>query len=127
MSRFPLLAPFLALAAATPAQSAPPPAPAQYRIAVDSFAFAPRPIVLTAGAPVTLIFVNRSGSGHDFTAHKFFASARSVAGSAADGEIELPPHATRSVTLIPVRGNYKVHCGHFGHAVLGMKDQIIVR
>lgn len=122
-----LLTSVLVIAAAAPAPLVAAPAAAQYNVVVDSFLFAPKPIVLVAGAPVTLNFINRSGSGHDFTARKFFASARIVGGSAPDGEIELPPHATRSVTLIPARGSYKVHCGHFGHAVLGMKDQIIVQ
>src|SRR4029079_242280 len=54
----------LALGAAAAAQ----PAPAQLTITVWSFGFAPRPIHLAAGRPVTLVFVNRSGSSPDFTA-----------------------------------------------------------
>jgi len=91
-----------------------------------SFGFRPTPIHLAAGKPVTLTFVNRSGSGHDFTAKRFFESARIITGAAPGGEIELGPHQSRSVTLVPRAGTYKAHCGHFMHRQLGMKDDIIV-
>ena len=81
---------------------------------------------MRAGQPVTLTFVNRSGSGHDFTAAKFFASSRIVAGAAPDGEIDLPGHATRTITLVPARGTYSAHCSHFLHKQMGMSDLIIV-
>ena len=95
-------------------------------IYVGSFYFTPNPIHLRAGQPVTLNFVNRSGSAHDFTAQSFFASSRIVSGSARRGEIELRGGETRSVTLIPRAGTYKAHCGHFLHTQLGMQDLIIV-
>ena len=95
-------------------------------IMVSNFSFAPRPIHLAAGRPVTLTFVNRSGSGHDFTAQRFFASSRILAGSAPDGEIELAPHETKTIRLIPVAGTYNAHCSHFFHKQMGMTDQIIV-
>src|SRR3954470_23296116 len=80
--------------------------PAAVTIDVQSFSFAPTPIHLRAGQPVTLNFVNRSGSGHDFTARKFFANSRIVAGDAPEGEIELTAHQTRSITLVPRAGSY---------------------
>jgi plastocyanin len=95
-------------------------------IDVASFYFAPEPIRLAAGRPVTLTFVNRSGSGHDFTARAFFASSRIVAGSAPDGEIELRPHEARSITLVPRAGSYKAHCSHFLHKQMGMRALVIV-
>jgi plastocyanin len=95
-------------------------------IAVYSFGFAPSPIVLRAGQPVTLTFQNRSGSSHDFTAKSFFANSRIISGSAAEGEIELGPHETRKITLVPRTGTYKAHCTHFMHSFLGMTDRIIV-
>jgi len=101
--------------------------PATYTIAVASFSFSPRPINLAAGRPVTLTLVNRSGSGHDFTAKEFFTSSRILAGSARDGEIELQGGETRSITLVPAAGVYKAHCSHFLHAAMGMTDQIVVR
>jgi len=102
------------------------PASAQVRVDVDSFSFAPKPIHLRAGEAVTLTFVNRSGKSHDFTAPEFFAASRITAGAAPGGEIDLPPNSTVSVTLIPALGTYKAHCGHFMHAMFGMKDEIIV-
>src|SRR4051794_39633663 len=80
--------------------------PATQRIDVWNFGFAPHPIHLAAGRPVTLAFVNRSGSSHDFTAHAFFASAAITAGAAPGGEIDLPAGATRTVTLVPRAGTY---------------------
>lgn len=95
-------------------------------ILVWSFGFAPNPIRLVAGQPVTLTFVNRSGSNHDFVAHTFFGRSTIIAGAASEGEIDLPPHATKTITLIPRAGNYSAHCSHFFHKQLGMSDQIIV-
>jgi plastocyanin len=100
--------------------------PAAVTIDVQSFSFSPTPIHLRAGHPVTLTFVNRSGSGHDFTAAKFFATSRITAGAAPEGEIELAPHATRSITLVPAAGTYKAHCSHFLHKQMGMSDVILV-
>ena len=100
--------------------------PGAVTIDVQSFSFAPTPIHLRAGQPVTLTFVNRSGSGHDFTAKKFFANSRIVAGAAPDGEIELAGHQTRSITLVPRAGSYKAHCSHFLHKQMGMQDVILV-
>jgi len=100
--------------------------PAGVTIDVQNFSFAPTPLHLRAGQPVTLTFVNRSGSGHDFTAVKFFATSRIVAGAAPNGEIELRPRETRTVTLVPRAGTYKAHCSHFMHKQMGMSDTILV-
>lgn len=115
-----LLASALAIPTAAQAQ------PAAQTISVSSFSFTPKPIHLTAGQPVTLAFVNRSGSGHDFTAKTFFGSARLTAGAAPGGEIELRGHETKTITLVPRRGTYTAHCSHFMHTQMGMTDQIIV-
>jgi plastocyanin len=112
----------LLLAAPTSA----PAQPAQLVIQVYSYGFAPQPIQLAAGRRVTLTFVNQSGSSHDFTAKSFFANARILAGDASDGEVDLPPHQSRSVTLIPRAGTYHAHCSHFFHKQLGMSDAITV-
>jgi plastocyanin len=100
--------------------------PATQTIVVWSYGFSPVPLHLAAGRPVTLVFENRSGSSHDFSAQRFFASSTIIGGSAAGGEIDLPPHATRSVTLVPRAGSYGAHCSHFFHKQLGMRDQILV-
>lgn len=110
----------LFVAAPAPAQ------PATLVIDVTSFAFAPKPIRLAASRPVTLTFVNRSGSGHDFSARNFFASSVIVGAPPAGGKIELAPRQSRSVTLTPRRGTYRAHCGHFMHKQFGMTAQIIV-
>ena len=118
-----------AIAALPGALGAPAPAlaqPAAQTILVYSYGFSPRPIHLAAGRPVTLTFVNRSGSSHDFSAAAFFRSSRVTAGSAPDGEIDLGPNETRSVTLVPARGTYKAHCSHFLHKQMGMNDLIVV-
>ena len=111
----------IAVAGPVAAQTAP-----QVTITVWSFGFAPRPIHLAAGRPVTLIFANRSGSSHDFTANAFFARSTITAGAAPGGEIELRGHETKSVTLIPRAGTYTAHCSHFLHAPFGMTDEIVV-
>ena len=100
--------------------------PAQLTIQVWSFGFAPNPIRLAAGKPVTLTFVNQSGSSHDFSAPGFFQHARITAGAAPEDEIELQGHETKRITLVPTRGTYQAHCSHFLHKQLGMSDAIIV-
>ena len=110
----------LALGTAAPAQ------PAAQTILVWSYGFSPQPIHLRAGQPVTLTFVNRSGSSHDFAAHSFFANSRILSGDAREGEIDLRGGETKTVRLIPRAGTYGVHCSHFFHKQLGMSDTIIV-
>jgi plastocyanin len=123
MSAFRLvLASALSLATSIPAAAQ----QAALTINVWSFNFAPKPIHLRAGQPVTLTFVNRSSGGHDFTAPSFFANSRIIAGAAPGGEIELRGGQSRSITVVPRAGNYKAHCSHFLHAQMGMQDLIIV-
>lgn len=119
-----LLAPALiGLSAQAPA----PPHPPVHQVLMYSYGYRPNPLLLEAGKAVTLQFVNRAGKGHDFTAERFFASARIVSGSVDDDEIDLDGGESRSVTLIPTRGTYKVHCGRFLHKQLGMHGVIFVR
>ena len=122
MSRFPLVCAALLAIGGDAALAQ----PAAVQVQVYSFGFTPKPIRLAAGRPVTLTFVNTSGNGHDFTAESFFASSSITAGAAPGGEIELKPHQSRSITLIPRAGTYKAHCSHFMHTTMGMQDQIIV-
>jgi len=93
-----------------------------------SYGFGPSPIMLRAGAPVTMVFEDVAGVGHEFKAPDFFRSARIVSGNVdEEGSIELRPHQSASVTLIPMRGTYKAHCGHFFHDQLGMHTLIYVQ
>ena len=96
-------------------------------IALYSYGFNPTPIVLNAGKAVTLSFVNRAGKSHDFTAEKFFRASKIISGRVGEGEVDLAPGQTASVTLVPAAGRYKVHCGHPFHKMLGMHTDIIVR
>ena len=100
--------------------------PAAVTIAMWSYDYAPKPIHLRAGRPVTLTFVNRSNSGHDFTARTFFAYSRILSGAAPEGKIGMGPGQSRSITLVPRAGTYQVHCSHFLHKQFGMTDRIIV-
>jgi plastocyanin len=115
----------LSLFAVASAQ-AQPTAPVQV-INVQSYYYNPAPIVLRAGVPVTLQFVNRAGKGHDFTAEKFFRSSRILAGQVGDGEVELRPGQVANVTLVPAAGRYNVHCSHPFHKILGMHTTILVQ
>ena len=96
-------------------------------IALYSYGFNPNPIVLKAGKAVTLSFVNRAGKSHDFTAEKFFRASRIISGRVGEGEVDLGPGQTASVTLVPAAGRYKVHCGRPFHKMLGMRADIVVR
>jgi plastocyanin len=96
-------------------------------IQLYSYGYAPNPIVLRAGVPVTLVLTNVSGSGHTFKAPAFFATSRMVAGMAHEGELHVMPHQSVSVTLVPARGTYPVHCSHFFHDQLGMHTAVIVQ
>ena len=118
------LVPLMLCAAA--AASQPVTAPVQ-SIAMYSYGYSPNPIVLTAGKAVTLNFVNRSGGGHDFTAKRFFRSARIISGNVANGEVDLSGGRSASVTLVPAKGRYKVHCGRPFHKMMGMSADIVVR
>lgn len=113
----------LSLVSVSPAAAQPA---AAITIYAWSYNFAPKPIHLRAGRPVTLTFVNRSNGSHDFTAERFFASSRIISGAAPGGEIDLHGGETKSVTLVPRAGSYNAHCSHFLHKQMGMRDRIVV-
>ena len=123
-----MLVPRLAAMAALSLVSVAPAAaqPAAMTIYLWSFDFAPKPIYLRAGRPVTLTFVNRSRSSHDFVARSFFANSRIMSGMVMDGMVDLRGGETTRVTLVPRAGTYGVHCSHFLHKQFGMTDRIIV-
>ena len=113
------LSPAATVASQTPA--------AVQTIDLVSFAYRPTPIVLRAGQPVTLLFVNRARSSHDFTAPAFFRSARMLSGLVPRGEVALRGGQRASVTLVPRAGRYRVHCGRPFHKMMGMQTTIFVR
>lgn len=123
MKTFCLLA--AALVAAAPAAGQKP--TTVVPIDLHSFGYTPSPISLRAGQQVTLVFTNSSGISHEFKAKAFFDSAKVVAGSVPEGEIDLKPHESRSVTLVPAAGTYRAHCGHFLHTQMGMTTTIYVQ
>lgn len=96
-------------------------------IQLYSYGYSPSPIVLRAGVPVTMVFNNVSGIGHTFKAQGFFAASRIVSGMTMQGEVHVMPHQSMSVTVIPARGTYEVHCSHFFHDQLGMHSVIYVQ
>jgi uncharacterized cupredoxin-like copper-binding protein len=98
-----------------------------FPIQLYSYGFVPNPIVLRAGVPVTLVFTDVAGSSHEFKAPIFFRASRIIAGQVdEDGAVDLKPHQSESVTLVPISGTYEVHCGHFFHTQLGMHTLIYV-
>lgn len=119
-----LLAPTLALAMIAPAPAATPAATAT--VTLSSYRFNPGPIYLAGGVPVRLVLTNSASKSHDFTAREFFRASRIISGRAPGGEIKLDGGETKTIDLIPARGTYKVHCGKFGHSMLGMSTTIIV-
>ena len=106
--------------------TAPAKTPPTVTITMVSHSFVPNPIRLRADRPVRLVFLNRAGKSHDFTAPRFFAASRILAGRAPQGELRLAAGRGAVIDLVPRRGQYKVHCGQFGHKQLGMKARIIV-
>ena len=109
------------MTASSPAAEAP-----VRQIVLASHHYAPAVLILRADTPVTLQFVNRAGKAHDFTAPRFFASARIVSGEVEDGEVDLGAGESRTVTLVPARGEYQVRCTKFLHRQLGMRGRIVV-
>lgn len=100
---------------------------ARATVTLTSHRFTPSPIYLAGGVPVRLVLSNRAGKTHDFTARQFFASSRLLDGRAPGGEVRLGPGQSAVIDLVPARGTYKVHCGEFGHKMLGMSTMIIVQ
>ena len=120
---------FTAAIAALALQAAPATAqkPKSLSVAFYSYGYAPSPVVLKAGQPVTLVFTNRSGITHEFKAVGFFRSSRILAGNPGGGKVTLKQGQSASITLVPKRGTYAGNCGRFMHTQLGMRSQIYVQ
>lgn len=103
------------------------PAIAQTRvnITLNSHEFKPGPIYLKAGKQVRITLSNPSATAHEFRAPDFFYWSK-MRNPIPGGVIRLESGETRTITLTPRRGSYKLKCGRFGHAFLGMSTMIIV-
>jgi len=100
------------------------------RVTLTNFKFGPDPLTLVAGKPYRIELVNQADGSHDFAAPEFFAASRLASASlseVADGKIELAGGDTKSVSLVPAAGEYKLVCTHTGHSALGMTAKIVVR
>jgi plastocyanin len=124
---FPMFIAAAALAAPAPAQDMPA---ATVRIELSSFSYSPGTLTLAHGQAYEIVFVNKSGSGHDFTAPAFFGSAMIApadAGKVTGGRVRLHGREEVKVTLLPLRaGVYEFHCSHPLHASIGMRGSISV-
>lgn len=101
---------------------------AEAEVILSSFEFTPEMLRLAAGVPVRLTIRNTAG-GHDFTAPDFFAAARIApedAARLAEGQIDLAGGESVTIRLIPAAGTYDLVCTHTGHALLGMRGEIVV-
>ncbi len=95
-------------------------------VTLTSHRFTPSPIYLASGVSVRLVLINRAGKQHEFASQEFFRNARILRGRAPGGEVRLGQGRSAVIDLIPRRGTYKVHCGEFGHRMLGMSTMIVV-
>jgi uncharacterized cupredoxin-like copper-binding protein len=105
------------------AQTAPS---ARATIYLASHRYSPAPIYLAGGVPVRIMLSNRAGQDHEFVAPEFFRKARLLKGRVVQGEVRVRSGKTLFLDLVPARGTYKVHCGRFGHKMLGMSTMIVV-
>lgn len=100
-------------------------------IDLSSFAFSPKTVMLAAGVPYRLHFVDKASGGHDFTAAAFFRDAiidPDDKAAVQGGAVRLAANQTADIRLIaPKAGTYEAHCSHFMHAVFGMRGQIVVQ
>lgn len=114
------------LAALLPAAAPAATPSARATVVLSSHRFSPAPLYLAGGVPVRIMLTNRSGSDHQFVAPDFFRGARLIRGRVDNGMVAVASGKTLFLDVVPRRGTYKVHCGRFGHKLLGMSTMIIV-
>jgi plastocyanin len=113
--------------ASTPARAA---GPMISLVEMTNFAFAPKLIHLPPESPVILRMRNDASGPHSFSAPEFFTAARVDPASARllrNGSVEVAPHTTVDVLLIPAAGKYAFKCGRPLHAMFGMRGTILVQ
>lgn len=105
--------------------------PTVVNVRLANYSFTPRTIVLDHGRSYVLRLANVAGSGHDFTARQFFASATIEPDHrhwVSEGEVEVPPGQVREIRLTaPTAGSYDLKCTHSLHKLFGMSGKIVVR
>jgi uncharacterized cupredoxin-like copper-binding protein len=130
MTRVPLFAIALLLAAGPAAAQGPDWAHAQrIDVKLTSFHFTPSALHLRAGHPVVLHLVNASSGGHDFSAERFFAAAQvrpQDRGAIDEGSVEVGAGRSVDIALVPKAGRYPLKCGHAFHKMFGMSGSIAV-
>jgi len=123
----------LLFAAPAAAQQAPEP---EWRQAVEEQVrvslgrYEPDPLVLEAGRPTRLVFVNNSRARLSIYAKHFFNNARIRSGDDArvrGGGFVLDPGESVAVTLVPGPGRYTMRSGSLFRNLLGMNAAIIVQ
>jgi hypothetical protein len=121
---------FLLALIATPAISRPAvPVPTTVTITMADRGFHPQVIRLKAGRLYSLRLVNTDRTGHDLYAPAFFGAARIDPKQGMildDNRLDVPSHATRSITLMPRAGHYEAKSSKALDAVSNMTAQILV-
>src|SRR5574337_913027 len=106
----------LALIALVPAALASGPA-----VVMKEFSFVPSTIVLQAGVPTDVTFVNKGVISHSFVMDL------PVGDKMKHFEAEVAPGKTVVITLTVAKpGTYELHCGEAGQDAAGMTGTIIV-
>jgi hypothetical protein len=126
---------FLLLLAAIPAAAHQPRQPewrqaTEQQVLVEVGSYQPDPLVLEAGRPTRLVFVNNSRARLSLYAKEFFGNSTIRAGDDArvrGGGFLLDPGETVAVTLVPGAGRYTMRSGSFFRNLLGMNARIIVQ
>ena len=101
----------------------------EYDVLLRPWAYEPNPILLPAGRPVRLLFVNQSPATMAFGARAFFRASRlrpRDADIVARGGLRLAPGESRAVDLVAPAGHYRVRSFNLLHRLLGMSAEIVV-
>lgn len=101
-------------------------APVKVTVNLTSHRFTPGPIYVAGGVPLRLTLANPSGEAHEFRAPEFFYWAK-MTRRIPGGVVRLKSGERKTFLLTPRRGTYKLRCGRFGHAFLGMSTTIIAQ
>ena len=101
----------------------------EYDVLLRPWAYEPNPILLPAGRPVRLLFVNQSPATMAFGARAFFRAARlrpRDSDIVARGGFRLAPGERRAVEVVAPPGRYRARSFNLFHRLLGMSAEIIV-